>query len=161
MIKHLDGRRLQCSSKAPRRVLTQTYRGATIKDMKDHVKPCLTRKPDEVILHVGTNDLPKKSAQEIANGIIDIVNTIHSECPMSKIVVSDVILRTDNSSYKAKIGETNNLLQIYFDEHNIELMKHGNLQIKHLNSYGIHLNRVGTAILAKNVVEYFNKGIKS
>ena len=39
--KHLDGRRLQRSSKTIRRVSTQTYRGATIENMKHHIRPSL------------------------------------------------------------------------------------------------------------------------
>ena len=95
MIKHLDGRRLKRSFKTPRRLSTQTYRGATTEDIKHHIRPCLVRKPDEIILHICTNDLPKKNAEEIANGILDIVNIIHNEYSESKVVLSEVMTRTD------------------------------------------------------------------
>ncbi|CAB4010792.1 Scavenger receptor cysteine-rich type 1 M130 [Paramuricea clavata] len=79
-----DQRRLQRSSKTVRRVSTQTFRGATIEDMKHHIRPCLARKPREIILHLGTNDLAKKNPQEIVNSIADIVNIIHVESPETK-----------------------------------------------------------------------------
>ena len=49
MTKHLDRK------KPVRRVSTQTFRGATIEDMKHHIRPCLARKPHEITLHVSTN----------------------------------------------------------------------------------------------------------
>ena len=99
MTKHLDSRRLQRSSKTVRRVSTQTFRGATIEDMKHHIRPCLARKPREIILHVGTNDLAKKNPQEIVNGIADIVNIIHVESPATKPVLSEIMMRTDSHIY--------------------------------------------------------------
>jgi lysophospholipase L1-like esterase/regulator of replication initiation timing len=157
MTKHLDSRRLQQSSKNVRRVSTQTFRGATIEDMKHHIRPCLARKPREIILHVGTNDLAKKNPQEIVNGIADIVNIIHVESPATKPVLSEIMMRTDSSSYIPKIGKINQQLQSYCQDQNIDLIQHGNLQANHLNSYGVHLNRAGSSIFAKNLIGYFNK----
>ncbi|CAB3998993.1 Zinc finger MYM-type 1 [Paramuricea clavata] len=113
--------------------------------------------PREIILHVGTNDLAKKNPQEIVNSIADIVNIIHVESPETKPVLSE-IMRTDSSSYIPKIGKIKQQLQSYCRDQNIDLIQHGNLQAKHLNSYGVHLNRAGNSILAKNLIGYFNKG---
>ncbi len=59
--------------------------------------------------------------------------------------------------YKPKIGKINHQLQSYCQEQNIDLIQHGNLQAKHLNSYGVHLNRAGSSIFAKNLIDYFDK----
>lgn len=157
MTKHLDSRRLQRSSKTVRRVSTQTYRGATIEDMKHHIRPSLARKPNEIILHVGTNDIANKEPEEIVNGIVDIVNIIHQESPATKPVLSEIMLRTDKPSYKAVIGKINHQLQCYCQGHNLDLIQHNNIEANHLNSYGVHLNRTGSSIFAKNLIHYFNK----
>ena len=34
-----------------------SYRGAKIADMNHHIVPLLERKPNKVILHIGTNDI--------------------------------------------------------------------------------------------------------
>ena len=119
----LDSRRLQRSSKTVRRV-------STIEDMKHQrrndrghetshqTRPCLARKPREIILHVGTNDLAKKNPQEIVNGIADIVNIIHVESPATKPVLSEIMMRTDSSSYIPKIGKINQQLQSYCQDQN-------------------------------------------
>ena len=41
------------------------FTGANIKDMHSYAKPSVERKPNVVILHIGTNDLsPKRNAEE-------------------------------------------------------------------------------------------------
>ena len=130
MTKHLDSRRLQRSSKTVRRVSTQTYRGATIEDMKHHMRPSLARKPNEIILHLGTNDIANKEPEEIVNGIADIINIIHEESPATKPVLSQIMLRTDKPSYKPVIGKINYQLQCYCQG----LNSYG---VQTLNSYGV------------------------
>ena len=75
MIKHLDCHRLNRSvQNGNKRVHAETYRGATTDAMQYHIKPCLQRKPDEIILHVGTNDLKEKNPNEVAKGVLNVCN---------------------------------------------------------------------------------------
>ena len=117
----------------------------------------MQKNPNQIILHVGTNDLASKEPEEIVNGMADIVNIIHKESPATKPVLSEIMLRTDKSSYKPVIGKINHQLQCYCQDHNLELVQHGNLEAKHLNSNEVHLNRAGSSIFAKNLIHYFNK----
>lgn len=39
------------------RVVVKPFPGATIRDMKSHIVPTIERSPDQICLHVGTNDL--------------------------------------------------------------------------------------------------------
>ena len=74
------------------------------------------------------------------NDIADIViNIIHEESPATKPVLSEIMLRTDKSSYKPVIGKINHQLKCYCQDHNLDLIQHSNLEAKHLNSYGIVL----------------------
>ena len=66
MIKHLDCHRLKRSvQNGNKRVHSETYRGAATDAMQYYIKPCLQRKPDEIILHVRTNDLKEKNPNEV------------------------------------------------------------------------------------------------
>ena len=47
----------------------KTFPGATSEDMKSYIEPTLKSKPDEIILHCGTNDLRNEEPQEIAEKI--------------------------------------------------------------------------------------------
>ena len=44
--------------------------------MKQYVKPTQEKQPAQIIIHVGTNDLPgNKNSDEIANKIVELANT--------------------------------------------------------------------------------------
>ena len=44
-------------SKDNNKVRVSTFPGCTTKDMRDHIKPIIRKKPDQLIIHVGTNSL--------------------------------------------------------------------------------------------------------
>jgi hypothetical protein len=52
-------------------VAVKSFSGSKIEDMKDYLKPLNRRKPDKIILHIGTNNLKDSSAtpQQLAEGI--------------------------------------------------------------------------------------------
>ena len=65
----------------------RSFPGATTIDMTDFVKPIIRKKPESVILHVGTNDLKSNSEAQIVDNIIDLANNIMSQqinCVMYK-----------------------------------------------------------------------------
>ena len=53
IIQHIRGWSISRSNK----VVVKSFPGATIEDMEDFVKPLLRKKPDNVVLHIRTNDL--------------------------------------------------------------------------------------------------------
>ena len=162
MIKHLDSRRLQRSIKAEAsKVSAETYKGAKTSAMKHHIRPCLEKKPTQIVLHVGTNDLPEKQPSKIVDEIAEICDIILTESPSTEIVISEVILRTDKTEYKQKIGETNTLLANFCESRNYYVIKHDNIGEKHINPYVVHLNRAGTTVLARNILDYLNVHSKS
>ena len=58
LTKHLNAKRLKHSiKKGNQKIFVETYRGANTDVIKHHVKPSLSRKPDQIIQHVESNDL--------------------------------------------------------------------------------------------------------
>ena len=53
-----------------KRVKISSFPGANTEDMKDFVTPLLRKRPDELILHIGTNNLQEESPNKIASDII-------------------------------------------------------------------------------------------
>ena len=41
-------------------------------------------------------------------------------------------------------------------QYNWQYIEHKNIENKHLNPYGLHLNKFGTSVMAKNFANYFN-----
>jgi hypothetical protein len=51
--------------------MVKTFPGAHVEDMSHYVKPTLTTNPAEVILHIGRNDLKKKSPSTLLKSVDD------------------------------------------------------------------------------------------
>lgn len=100
MVKNLDSKRLKRSIAAGNHnIYVETYRGSNTEAMSHHIRPCVARKPDQIILHVGTNDIRDKQTNEIVNGILEIEEIIKKESPTTNVVISELIHRTDKAEF--------------------------------------------------------------
>ena len=143
-------------STAKTKVQVSTFPGSTTLDMKDHINPILRKKPDKLTVHVGTNNLrgretPTKCAEEI----ISLAKAIKSNLPMTTVAVSGLTTRTDNDNLAVKVNEVNSTLKRLCRQINVNFIDHSNITPNHLNRSGIHLNKMGTSLLARN----FNNSI--
>lgn len=69
ILKHLQGRNL---SGALSKVQVSSFPGCITADMTDHIRPLVRRKPDTIIIHVGTNSLRNmNSSSQCADHIVD------------------------------------------------------------------------------------------
>ena len=91
MLHEIDEIRL--SGAKPNSVTVRIFRGATIDDMKDFLKPYLKRSPANIILHVGTNNSINESSSVILNKLLLLKNFIHAELPELNIILSNIINR--------------------------------------------------------------------
>lgn len=127
--------------------------GANTADMAHHIQPLIRRKPDEVVLHFGTNDLrDSESAQSCAQGIIDLAKSLENHS--IKSTVSALITRSDNKQLEDKRKKVNNNLERLCRESNINYIKHDNIKDNNLNGGGLHLNTLGKKLLAINFINY-------
>ena len=125
--------------------------------MHHYLKLALKSKPEHLIVCAGTNDLKDKSPKTICRSIADLGNQITKHYPSTKLAISEIIARRDQTEMDNKVGQTSTLLAKICSDNGWDLMKHHNIKKKHLNQYGVHLNKNGTAILAQN----FKKFIQS
>jgi len=63
----------------------KSFSGATVEDLNDNIKPSLKRKPKNIILHVGTNDLKRENAKDIATKIDRLCKSIKSDHPQMSV----------------------------------------------------------------------------
>lgn len=63
------------------RVKVNAFPGTTIEDMADYIKPILRKKPEELVLHVGTNDLTTSEPRQVAEALVDLASTASIEYP--------------------------------------------------------------------------------
>ncbi|CAB3980152.1 RNA-directed DNA polymerase from mobile element jockey-like [Paramuricea clavata] len=80
ILQHVHGWDL---SNDKQRVSVKSFSGSKADDMQDYIKPLLRKKPDEIILHVGTNNIKDnaKTAEVVAAGILNLGTQIKDSLP--------------------------------------------------------------------------------
>ena len=155
IVKYIHGWKLKEKCGRNENVYVKCFNGANIKDMHSYAKPSVERKPNVVILHIGTNDLsPKrneeeKSAVHIAQEVIELAKGIREND--IEVIISGLVPRGDE--YETKRKRVNLILADLCSENNYAFIEHANIVAsKHLNKSLIHLNKAGDNLLEGNLV---------
>ena len=135
--------------------VVKSFPGATTQDMKDYIKPTISRKPDMVILHTGTNDLKSNQKPlDIANEIVNLANNIKNSG--TEVSISALIPRGDRLSEKGK--KVNKELQEKCTAENFAFILHKNINSKlDLFPDKLHPNKKGQNILKGNFRKFINE----
>ena len=136
--------------------VVKPFPGATVEDMNDFINPLIRKKPDKMILHVGTNNLKSSSPKVVAESILKLVTRIKEASPNTAVGISALLVRNDNHELAVKVNLVNNILRGYSINANISYLGNANINSSHLNSRGLHLNSIGSSILQDNFREFAN-----
>ena len=79
-------------------IKVRTFPVATIQDMKFFVVPHLKKKPDHIIIHVGTNNALYSSSYEFFQEMQSLRNFILKYFPSARITISTPVLRVDKAN---------------------------------------------------------------
>jgi hypothetical protein len=120
--------------------------------MDDFINPILRKKPDQLVLHIGTNDLRRAESQVVARGVINLAHKIKQQCPGIDIIVSGILTRTDVKALSNRVSETNRLIKSLCNQNNWDFLTNSNMEAAHLNSKGLHLNLSGSQLLQNNFI---------
>ena len=129
------------------------FSGSMIEDMYSYLIPLLKRKPRYILLHIGTNDAPFKSSNQITNEILLLKKFINDSHQEIAVIFSLPIMRTDN-------GTANKILNQHAYELcqlNVHVLDNSNIHKEHLGKNGLHLNRRGTGRLALNIMSLISR----
>ena len=110
IVQNVNGWQL---SNSEQRVSVRSFSGSKTEDMKDYIKPLIRKKPDTIILHIGTNDIKDhtKSAEVVAAEILNLGFQIKDNLPYTKICISGITVRKDKAAIQNKIKEVNDILR--------------------------------------------------
>ena len=146
MLKHING--WEISQKLDNcKVYVEPYRGATVRCLKDHVKPAKRKNPDHCILHVGTNDLDSETSPDmIAKSIEDVASSLKSNsCDVS----------VSSNELHERALEVNKYLEDICIERNLFFMDNSKkIKEQHLNNHKLHLNRVGKSVFKGSLLNH-------
>ena len=105
-------------------IKVRTFPGATIQDMKFFVVPHLKKKPDHIIIHVGTNNVFPSSSYEFFQEMQSLRNFILKYLPSARITISKPVLRVD----KANANDINKAFTELVKESNLDYICHENIK---------------------------------
>ena len=114
-----------------RNIKVRFFPGARIQDMYYYLVPLLRKRPDKIILHVGTNDAPHMKTDEMLEELGKLKSLIWEMLPSVKIVLSAPTIRVD----KHNANENNiNFIKL-LETNNYVLIKHPNIKENHLDRW--------------------------
>ena len=136
-------------------VKVRPNRGATTRDMYDHLNALLRKKPRHLILHVGTNDASNENTtwDQLYDRLINLKSYAECKIPGMKVTLSCPIVRTDNKLANEKILHVRNKLK----RNGIDIIENSNITSEHLGRKGLHMTPKGTGRLAMNLIAYIQR----
>ena len=129
----------------------RSFQRSKIKDLRDFIKPLLKKKPDKIVLVIGTNDMVNEKLPDILKSLKSLIDQILEALPECDVAVSEVIVRSDNASLNGKITNFNKVLKTM----NVDILRQQNITKNHLGKRGLHLNLSGYLQLARNLIKKF------
>ena len=145
MISRIPGKDL--GKAVGHRVIVKPFSGATTMAMNHYLKPNLEYSPNEVILHIGTNDLKTREPKAVAESIVDLARQIEGTCDTT-VTLSELVYRKDKLDQAVKTA--NKHLKKFCHQNGWKLIHHENISHSGLNKGGLHLNFKGNEQLYNN-----------
>ena len=134
-------------------VKVRCHGGCTIKCMYTHLPDMFKLKPDYVILHIGSNDCPNKTSDEIISELNSLIAYIKRTLPLSNITYSLPTVRTDCSKAEAIRKNFN----VKMKRTKYTLLENSNIQVEHLGKKGLHFNDHGVKLMARNIISLIKR----
>ena len=125
------------------------FPSAKTEDLQYHLIPYLKKKPDNNMIHSGTNDSSYKSEDLIYKEFLNVKQIIHKHHPNCKnIVVSSLVIRTDKQEANSILKKYNSILK----QEEKKVIFHNNITPSHLNKDDLHVNSDNSSVLAGNLL---------
>lgn len=127
----------------------RVFPGSSIEDMYYNLTPLLRKKPDTVVLHVGTNNCVDENSTQVMNKLHNLKTFILNQLPQCNVVTSTLIKRFDN----AKAQLTVKLVNDKIFKLNWDIINNENINGSHIGRKGLHMLPHGTGKLALNIIK--------
>ena len=132
-------------------VSVMKHPGSTTGDMVDYVRPVTRKKPDVIIMHVGTNDLTKgvntmSKVRKIVSAIQEVDSTRNIQLGFSSIV------QRADKDYSKEIKDISTRLKSYCLGKGLIFVDNSNIDESCLNNSKLHLSKKGMQLLSQNIL---------
>jgi len=105
--------------------------------------------PESIILHCGTNDLEKFSTDTVINTTKQIITSLKTKYPSTKIIYSSLLPRNDHFNHNAIL--INKEMEHFSTTNNVKYIDNSHISQPFQFYDYKHLNRCGIKFLGKNI----------
>ena len=120
-----------------------------LEQMENLLRQEIKYNPDEVIAHVGVNNIEFESEEDILDKFANISDSFYD---MTKLTFSGIIRRSDKPFLNQKIDSINCQLEKMCLNKGHDFIDNNNIKFGHLNRGGLHINPTGQKRLAMNFI---------
>ena len=113
--------------------------GGTSEKITDQLDDLIKGKPDDLIVHVGTNDIANDV--NLFNNVKKIFRKVSEDYPSTQLAFSSIIVRKDKENLEKSIIETNARLKNYFSQNRLGYIENNGIKDVHLGKKRLHLNK--------------------
>ena len=104
--------------------------------------------PDTIILHVGTDNCVNKSSRVVLYKILNLRTFIQNSLPQCKVIISNVINRTDDGNASLTVENLYNRLNSL----KLDIVDNSTIGKECLDKKSLHHTKRGTGRLAINFI---------
>ena len=94
-----------------RHIRVQPIPGGKIEDIQQNLKDLFHEDLETVIIHASANNATIDTPQMIVDKLITLKQEIKGSLPKCRVIISKLILRTDNTKVNTTIRNTNRLIK--------------------------------------------------
>ena len=121
--------------------------------MEHYLISRIQKKPRNIILHVGTNDVKNLPSRTVLDIVLQLKALVKDSLSTCRVFISTLTLSTDDGKAQIRVRQlTKHLLQL-----KIDTINNNNINVRHLGGKGLHLNQSGSNLLSKNFVNAIQK----
>ena len=114
---------------------------------------------DEVVIHIGSNDISKNVPQQrIIDNIDSMGKKLKEINPDLRITMSSIFVQTYNTTKNINVVEANQAIKKYCLSKGWDFINHYNISFRHLDNKGMHLTAEGNRLFARNLIAHAKHG---
>ena len=130
----------------------RAFPGANTEDMYDHIAPLLRKKPPYILLHIGANDSPDRTSNDILNNFFNLRKHIETVLPTTKVYLPCSVLRLDHTKVCVTLYHLVKKIKTLEN-----VIVNDNIDVNCLSNVGLHLNPSGSRRLAINFLSLIQR----
>jgi len=109
---------------------------------------------DVIIVHARTNNVNDKSPSDLAEVIVNSMESVQKKNPSARVTYSSIFKRKDEQTLNAKARKVNELLSAELSIRGIDFINNDSIKYSTLWKDGLHLNDGGVRKFSGNLSKF-------